>query len=197
MSGYGMAVQAGSQLALELATNHKNSAATAAVYGREYQRRKNNYAAMDARVAAERNITAIRKDKILTNANIQLQQNLAEAQIRANAAWVGAEGGSVEATVYDTEANESRRMADAAKKAAGDTEGQLTQVRNASLSIDRTREASPPSLGLSLLSAFSNYSVDDLRDLGTQLRGAPQSAAPTSTMGAPINLNLNGGEQYV
>lgn len=190
-----MAVQAGSKLAIELATDHKNSAATAAVFSREYQRRKNNYAAMDARVAAERNISAIQKDKILTNANIQLKQNLAEAQLRANAAWIGAEGSSVEATVYDTKANESKRIADAAKKAASDTEGQLTQVRNASLSVDHTREASPPSLGLSLLSAFSEYSIDDIRDLGTQLRGTPSSAAPTSEWGVPINMNLDGGEQ--
>lgn len=192
-----MAVQQGVQLATELATNHANSAATAAVFAREYNRRKTNYAAMDARVAAERNITAIRKDKILTNANIQLQQNLAEAQIRANAAWVGAEGGSVEATVYDTEANESRRMADAAKKAQAETEGQLTQIRSAALSVDRTREASPPSLGMTLLNAFSQYSVDDMRDLGTQLRGTPSGTSANSTMGAPINMNLNGGGQYV
>lgn len=196
MSGYALALQQGTQLAVELATDHSKSAATLAVFDREYGRRMKNYAAMDSRIAAERNISAIRRDKILTNANIQLQQNSVEAQIRANAAWVGAEGSSVEATVYDTEANESRRMADAAQEAKNATEGQLTQIRSASLSIDHSREASPPSLGLSLLSAFSEYSIDDYRSIATQLRGNPTSGNGNTSMGAPINMNLQGGQQY-
>lgn len=195
MSGYGMAVQQGTQLAIQMSQGTESAAGVAA-FNAEYNKRMQRYALQDSRVAAERNITAIRKDKILTDANIQLQQNTVEAQIRANAAWVGAEGGSVDAVVYDTEANAARRMADNAQNAKNATEGQLTQVRSASLSIDAIQETPTPSLGAELLNAFSQYSVDDWRDMGTMARGAPATAAPTSEMGVPINMNLSGGEQY-
>jgi hypothetical protein len=199
MSGYGMAVQQGAQLAMELATDHGNSAATAAVFSREYQKRKNNYAAMDARVAAERNISAVRRDKLLTDTHIQLKQNQVEAQIRANAAWIGAEGGSVDAVIYDSEANAAWRKADNAKKAASETSGQLHNVRSAAMSVDHSRGAGTPSLGANLLSAFSKYSVDDMNDLGTQFRGTPDEIpthTPGTQMGAPMNINLNDGGMY-
>lgn len=192
MSGYGIAVQQGTQIAMNMALGSESQASVAA-FNAEYNTRMRKYALQDARVAAERNITAIRKDKLLTDANIQLQQNTVEAQIRANAAWVGAEGGSVEAVVYDTEANEVRRMADNAQKAKNATAGQLTQVRSASLSIGAIQETPAPSLGANLLNAFSKFSVDDIRDMGAMVRGLPKEAPPQTTMGAPINM---GGDIY-
>jgi hypothetical protein len=197
MSGYGMAVQAGTQAAIELATDHGNTAATAAAFSREYAKRTTNYNAMNARVAAEKNIAAVRKDKLLMDTHIQLKQNTVEAQIRANAAWVGAEGQSADAVIYDSEANAARRLADNAKKASGETEGYLSNIQSAALARDTSSAPKNPSLGANLLSAFSQYSVDDINDLGTMLRGSSEEtglAKPTN-MGVPINLNSS-GEQY-
>ncbi len=195
MSGYGLAVQQGTALAINMATGTKSAAGVAA-YNAEYNNRMKRYALQDSRVAAERNITAVRKDKLLQDTHIQLKQNTVEAQIRANAAWVGAEGGSVEAVVYDTESSAARRMADNAQSAKNATAGQLTQVRSASLSIDALQETPTPSLGSELLNAFSKFSVDDWRDLGEHARGTPEATEQTTTMGVPINMNLDSGEQY-
>ena len=189
---YGLAMQQGMNLAVQMSQGTDSPAGVAA-YNAEYNTRMQRYALQDAKIAAERNITAVRKDKILTDSNIQLQQNTVESQIRANAAWVGATGGSVESVVYDTESAEARRMADNAQAAKSATEGQLTQIRSASLSISALQETKTPSLGTELLNAFSQV---DYKTLGEGVRGLPKEAAPTSNMGVPINMNLSGGEQH-
>ena len=189
---YGLAMQQGMNLAVQMSQGTDSPAGVAA-YNAEYNTRMQRYALQDAKIAAERNITAVRKDKILTDSNIQLQQNTVESQIRANAAWVGATGGSVESVVYDTESAEARRMADNAQAAKSATEGQLTQIRSASLSISALQETKTPSLGTELLNAFSQV---DYKTLGEGVRGLPKEAAPTSSMGVPINMNLSGGEQH-
>lgn len=173
MAGYGLAVQQGVQLATVAFGG--DTPQTIAAYNATYNTHMQRYQQMDRRVAAERNIASIEKDKILTNATIQLEQNATEANIRANAAWIGAEGGSVEAVVYDTEAAQARRQADADKEARNRTEGQLNEVGSASSALSAVQEPQQASLLGSVLGAFSQFDANDLETLGTQLRGKPDT----------------------
>lgn len=169
MSGYALAVQQGAQAAAVAFGGE--SPATIAAFNARYNARMQKFQLREKRVAAERNIAAIQKDKILTNSTIQLKQNAAEAALRANAAWVGAEGGSVEATVYETRASAQRQIAAASKRANQETKGQLAAVGSASLSLSAVQEPQQASLLGTLLSAFSQFDTDDLSNLGDIIRG--------------------------
>lgn len=205
MSGYGLAVQQGVNLGATLAMG-KDSPAAIAAYNTAYNTQVARYNAQDARVAAEKNISAVLRDNMVHDINIQLQQNTVEAQIRSQAAWAGAEGGSVDAVVYDTESAEIRRMADEQKRTEQAVESQLSNVRSATSSMLAIQEYTEPSLGVSLLAAFSDYSRQDWNDIGTMGRGKPATGGngiDTSILsnsaggqGVPMNFDFNSGESY-
>lgn len=197
MSGYAMAVQQGTNLAVTLAMG-KDSPAAIAAYNAAYAKQVQRYTAQDARIAAEKNIASVRSDRMLQDMHIQLKQNTVEAQIRTQAAWAGAEGGSVEATVYETESAEARRLADNKKNEENTTAGLAAQAGSAYSQAASIQEVAQPSLGMMLLDSFSNFSKDDLADLGTMVRGAPSASQTSSNFsgeGVPINF-MNTGESY-
>lgn len=202
MSGYGLAVQQGVQMGATLMMG-ANSPEALAAYNTAYNTQVAKYNAQDAKIAAERNISAVLRDNMIQDVQIQLQQNTVEAQIRSQAAWAGAEGGSVDAVVYDTESAEIRRMADAQKKTEQSVSSLIGSVKAASTDLLAIQEYTQPSLGGSLLAAFSNYSAQDFKDLGVLGRGKPSTGATIDTsilsnnaggQGVPMNFDFNSGE---
>lgn len=193
MSGYGLAVQQGVQAGATLMMG-ANSPEAIAAYNNMYASKVARYNAQDAQVAAERNISAVLRDNMVMDQHIQLQQNTVEAQIRSQAAWAGAEGGSVDAVVYDTQSAEMRRMGVEQKRTEQLVETQSIQVGNAASTLNAIQEPTQPSLGISLLAAFTQYSSDDWKDVGTLARGTPTPQTPSSNAGGtglPMNFNMD------
>ena len=191
MAGYGIAVQQGIQAGTALALGG-DSAEAVALYNAAYNAEASKYNALDARIAAERNIASVRSDKLIGDTHIQLTQNTVEAQLRVQAAWAGAEGASVDAVVYETESAEARRLASNNKKARDAKEGYLTDIRSASMELSAIQEVTTPSLGGYLLQAFSSIGAADLEALGTEQRGVDKPKNTFSGEGVPINAAYTG-----
>lgn len=194
MAGYGIAVQQGVQLGTTLALG-KDSPAAIAAYNTAYNAQISRYNAEDARLAAEKNIASIRSDRLIQDQNIQLTQNTVEAQIRTQAAWAGAEGGSVEATVYETKSAEERRKADNKNREEQQKEGQVTAAGDSYSKAASIQDRASPSLGTMLLAEFSNYNRQDFNDLGTLMRGTPtKGGSDFGTEGISLEDYMTTGE---
>ena len=109
MSVYSGAIQAGIGMA-NLALGG-TTAATAAAYNSSFQTVSSKLAASNARSAGERNISAVNQDKVTSNTKIRQQQDEAEANAKVSAAIAGAKGGSVDATIQQTEVNAAHALA--------------------------------------------------------------------------------------
>lgn len=126
MSLYAQAAQSGvSTLALVASgSNAESEAAKAAAYNNQARR----IAAAGARSAAERNISAIAQDKIVSNLNVRLRQSQAEAMKTLQSAFAGVEGGSVEDSNYVVQAGAENLVAANNQRAEQATEQQLARV---------------------------------------------------------------------
>lgn len=114
--------------------------------------------------AAELNITAVRKDKVLTNTMIGLQQDQAEAAAKVAAATAGVEGGSVDDIIYETERNEAMAINNANRRSGQAIESQLAQIGTGMSSLLAVNDDLPDiSYVDNLLGAFSSLSLDDAR----------------------------------
>ena len=134
-----------------------DTAATVAAYNTEYSRISNSYAALDAKSTAESNIGAITQDKILTNVQIQLNQQQAEAAQQVSAATAGVSGQSVDAGIYQTGANASMAVAAAEAKADQLTEQQLAAVNSAQTTYSSipAKQETKANYGAAVLSGVS------------------------------------------
>jgi len=172
MSGlYGQAVQSGMG-SLSLAITGE-SAQTIAAYNEAYNKQAQKYATLDAKNTAESNISAINQDKILSNVQIQMNQQEAEAAAQVSAAVAGVEGSSVDAGMYQIGANASMQVAQAEAKADQLTEQQLANVSGAQTgynSVPATQSTSAFEAGLSGLGqAVGSMSSDDFSSMEAQL----------------------------
>jgi hypothetical protein len=114
--------------------------------------------------AATKNISAVRKDKVLHNMAIDLRQMEAEAQAKVSAAVAGVEGNSVKQVEYQTEVN-AALASDALDRQSEDEElGYIAQLFGASYDISQPyKQSSPPNMlpsailgaGQSALNAWS------------------------------------------
>lgn len=137
MSLYVQAAQSGIST-IGLAMSGKNAETEAARIG-AYNAQAQRLAASGARAAAERNISAIAQDKIISNVNIRLQQSQAEAMQTLQAAFAGVSGGSVEDSAYVVKSGAENLIAANSAKAEQATEQQLAQVsksHSAMLSVE-------------------------------------------------------------
>jgi hypothetical protein len=165
-----MAVQSGIQFASGLAG--VESAETVARYNSEFQSYSSKLAASRVRTNASRNINAVNQDRILSNVKVAQQQDEAEAAIRVQAAASGVNGGSVEAALYQTEANESFAIAGNKRKAEQSKETLRTEVFNATMNMQSNIQHREPSIVGNLLNAASKIDVNDLQ-IGEALASAP------------------------
>lgn len=114
--------------------------------------------------AAQYNIAAVRQDKVLTNIEVQINQDKAEAAAKVAAATAGVEGGSVDDVMYETEKNEAFAINRANRKAAIDTEGYLSQITSGMSSLLAINEDLPKISYIDdLLGAASNFEMGDMK----------------------------------
>ena len=116
--------------AIHVATGGDN-AGTIAAFNESYGRASAKYAQLDKINAAESNISAIQQDKILTNTQIKMSQEQAEAMAKVNAAAAGVSGGSVDAVMQGFAGNAAMARQRAEAKAAQLTEQQKAGINSA------------------------------------------------------------------
>jgi len=163
MAIYAAAVSSGMGAAQELLTG--SSAQSTAAFNAAYDAQARRLAAASLKNTAEKNISAIKQDKILTNSAIQMKQNAAEAMIKVNAATSGVEGGSVDDTIYSTEANESFAINRNKRQADQAIEGQLAKVNSAQASLLSVRDEKISATG-NLLKAATSLDSGDFAAMG-------------------------------
>lgn len=160
MSIYVQAAQSGIN-ALSLAMSGRN-AATEAARTAAYNAQTQRIAASSARSAAERNISAIAQDKILSNVNIRLQQSQAEAMQTLQAAFSGSEGGSVDDSLYVVQSSAENLVAQnnrQAKQAIEKVKAQVGNAHSAMLSVEDQRISTSDAI----LQGLSSFELNDLK----------------------------------
>lgn len=138
------------------------NAGTKAAFNAAYAAQSNRIAAVARKNAAERNIAAIKQDKILTNIAIQNRQDEAEAFARVNAAASGVQGQSVRDVIYETEKNEAHAIASAKKQSEQLVENELARINNAQAALLSVEKVEISTTG-ELMRAFSSLELSDFK----------------------------------
>lgn len=157
---YSLMMQQGMSSA-QLALTGEN-AMTKAAYNMAYSKTAQRLNAADARIAAEKNIAAIKQDKILSNSLIRMQQDAAEAHAKVNAAVAGVEGQSVNDVIQMTQTNEQRKLEQVQRAGEQSIEDQLSKAMNAQSTL-LSVEDNDVSVTGELFQAFSNISNEDIK----------------------------------
>lgn len=160
MSIYAQAVQSGmTTVGLMMSgKNGETEAARISAYNAQAQR----IAASGARATAEKNISAIAQDKIISNVNIRLQQSQAEAMKSLQAAFAGVSGGSVEDSAYVVKSQAENLVAANNQNAQQATEQQLSMVsksHSAMLSVEDSRISTADAI----FKGLSSFEMNDLK----------------------------------
>lgn len=184
----------------DMLTGASADAAYEAAYGPYYKSFQGMHNAANAKVAAEANIAAIRQDKINTDMIISMQQDQAEAKALVAAAVTGAEGGSVDSVIYQTEVNSSLAKANARKTAEQQVENQLAQVyqsQSTLLALDDPNVGSS-NMGLNLLQSgvqFMSTNGDQFMEGIDGLFGSSSGTGDTGIMAMNYQLPESNGPQ--
>lgn len=157
MSIYAQAVQAGMEAAATLIDPEGTAA-----YANAYNAQAARYRAASAKNVAERNISAVRQDKVLTNTKIQIQATQAEALQKVQAAAMGREGQSVD-TVLGEVGKTAAQMTQANEKSARQQEESLLAAVNNSHGALLSVQDPTPSFGSELLKNLSQFEFSDLK----------------------------------
>lgn len=157
MSVYAQAMQMGVQ-ALATYADLEGSAAYATAYNNTAARLK----ASSAKNVAERNISAIRQDKILTNTKIKLQATQAEAMHKVQNAVSGNEGQSADTVIGEVHKTASQMQQANEKQSRQQEESLLADVNNSQGALLSIRD-SKESFASGLLSMFSAFEFSDLK----------------------------------
>jgi hypothetical protein len=123
-SGYAGLVQAGMQAMAALATKPDTSAVYNRAYGQAMQKRN----ALEVQHKGEHDITSARLRGVKQRTALAMNQDVVEANIRANAAVAGVKGGNIGDNIYQTKANEAFRTADQAVDEGNTIEQALQKV---------------------------------------------------------------------
>lgn len=161
MSIYAGAIQQGAGFA-NLALGG-TTAETANAYNSAFQTLSGKMAASRARSAAERNISAVMQDKVMSNTKIRQQQDEAEAMARVSTALSGAKGASVEATLGQTKTNEAHALSASNKAAAQAIENSKAGIYNANMQMQTNVEVPKSTVAGNLMNALSSFEMNDLK----------------------------------
>lgn len=161
MSIYGQAVQSGFKFgALMLGAESEEAIAA---YNNEFQSMSSKLAASRVRTNAERNISAVNQDKILSNVQVGMQQDQAEASVRVQAAASGSTGGSVSDAINQTESNKSYQISANNRKAEQSKETLRTEIFNASMTVQNKIRTPKSTIVGDLMNAFSSVDQNDFK----------------------------------
>lgn len=155
MSFYAQAAQQGMS-AMQLAFTGEN-AITKQAYNVAYAETAQRLAAAEAKNVAESNISALTQDKILTDSQIEIDQDKAEAQAKLSAAVAGTSGQNVDQVVYLTEVNESLAKATNAAQTQQAINQQGTAVRNADITLSNVPDSKTPTAVDLMLPAVGSF----------------------------------------
>jgi uncharacterized membrane protein YheB (UPF0754 family) len=168
---YAMAIQQGMS-ALAAAADPEGTPEFANAYNMAAAR----FRSASAKNTAERNISAVRQDKILTNTKIQLQATQAEAAQKVQNAVLGRVGDSAD-TVKDNIQKTASQMTQANEKESRQREERLlAEVNNSQSSMLSQRDQSQ-SFASGLLQTFSAFEFSDLKltnDLVDKMTSTPK-----------------------
>lgn len=169
MSIYAQAVTSGVTFIGDLMSSGEGSAA----YASGYNTMANKLRAASAKNVAERNISAVRQDKVLTNTKIQMQATQAEAMQRVQNAMIGRTGGSVTDVSTDI-AKTAAQMTQSNEKATRQQEESLLASVNQSQGALLSAREEKVSMAGELMKAFSAFEFSDLKlgkDIGEAMNG--------------------------
>ena len=140
---------AAAQMAASTLSNEAGDAAFAATYNKQMS----IFNAGQQVTVLEDQISNVRQEQILSVANVQLNQDAAEAQAKVNAAAAGVSGGSVEQVIYETNKDAAFAVGNINAQADADTGALSKQVQSASLGLSSAQsvDTNIPSLGENLL----------------------------------------------
>ena len=127
MSAYIAAAQVGAEML-------SNSAGKAA-YAATYDKQLSIFNASRQVNAIEDQLSTVKQEQVLSVANVQLNQDAAEAQAKVNAAAAGVSGGSVEQVIYETNKDAAFAVGNINAQADADTNALSKQVQSASLGL--------------------------------------------------------------
>lgn len=138
--------------------NAETEAARTSAYNNQAAR----IASAGARAAAEKNISAITQDKIISDVNLRLKQSQAEAMKTLQSAFAGVEGGSVEDGTYVIQSEAENLIAANNSRSQQSVEAQLALVNQshaAMLSVNDTEEST---FG-KVLGSLGGFELSDLK----------------------------------
>jgi hypothetical protein len=140
---------AAAQMGAALISNQAGDAAFAA----QYNKQLSIFNAGQQVNALEDQISTVKQEQILSVANVQLNQDAAEAQAKVNAAAAGVSGGSVEQVIYETNKDAAFAVGNINAQADADSNALSKQVQSASLGLAsaQSTRVEVPSLGEALL----------------------------------------------
>ena len=140
---------AAAQMGAALISNQAGDAAFAA----QYNKQMGIFNAGQQVNTLEDQISTVRQEQILSVANVQLNQDAAEAQAKVNAAAAGVSGGSVEQVIYETNKDAAFAVGNINAQADADNNALSKQVQSASLGLAsaQSTKVEVPSLGEALL----------------------------------------------
>lgn len=154
---YSMAVQSVFEAA--------SGAAGRAAYGQAYQNEAQRLAGKNRKVGAERNIAAVKQDKILTNRQIELNQTQSEAMIKLAAAVSGVTGGSVQDVQYMTEVNKVNAQRASSRESDQVVEAMTAEVQAAHAGTLGIQDDKVSGLG-NVLGKLGQLGAKDWKDAG-------------------------------
>ncbi len=157
MSVYAHVLQTGVQ-ALATYADLEGSAA----YANAYNNAAARFKAADAKNVAERNISAVRQDKVLTNAKIKIQATQAEAMQKVQNAVSGNEGQSADTVIGEIHKTANQMQQANEKQSRQQEESLLASVNNSHGALLSVRD-SKESFASGLLSMFSAFEFSDLK----------------------------------
>lgn len=175
MSIYAHAMQVGVQ-ALATYADLEGSAAYADAYNKTSARLRS----ASAKNAAEKNISAVRQDKILTNTKIKLQATQAAAMQKVQNAFAGNEGQSADTVIGEIDKTASQMQQANEKQSRQQEESLLASVNNSQGALLSIRD-SKESFASGLLNMFSAFEFSDLKLTNDLMAKATSTKKGTKT----------------
>tara|TARA_R110000737_G_scaffold38035_6_gene57891 strand:+ start:1744 stop:2253 length:510 start_codon:yes stop_codon:yes gene_type:complete len=139
--------------AAKMAASTLSGEAADAVFAATYNKQISIFNAGQQVNALEDQLSTVKQEQVLSVANVQLNQDAAEAQAKVNAAAAGVSGGSVEQVIYETNKDAAFAVGNINAQADADTNALSKQVQSASLGLAsaQSTKVEIPSLGAALL----------------------------------------------
>ena len=152
-----------------------------ATFNAVYSEHSRRIAAANQKNTAEKNIAAIKGEKILTDAGIQIKQDQAAAMAKVNAAVSGSSGQSTKDVVYQTEANESFALARNRANTEQNIESELAKINTAQAALLAVEDSSKKSFIGGIADIAGSIDAQDIKNFEAFMSG--EEDASTAELG--------------